>query len=213
MLYAVLSAGPGWDWATLSGLYPNVDVYEQQLRTLESYRNDNFDNGAAHFLLAYHYMLAGHNEPAAAELREVVRLQPGDQLAEQLLKGLTTPASPSSSPPSLAGGPEPSADGPSLPPAAPVELGSIVGHWQASRPDGSKFQLSLGTDNKFTWNFSQQDKQQKLAGTFTLADNYLILKANDQNALVGQVALEPGDKLIFKLAGGSPNDPGLTFTR
>src|SRR5262249_5496758 len=35
-LYAVLSAGPGWDWATLSGLYPNVSVYTQQLRELEN---------------------------------------------------------------------------------------------------------------------------------------------------------------------------------
>ncbi|HEX4145316.1 MAG TPA: tetratricopeptide repeat protein [Pirellulales bacterium] len=212
-MYAVLSAGPGWDWATLSGLYPNVDVYEQQLRALESYRNENFDVGAAHFLLAYHYMLAGHNEPAAEELREVVRLQPGDQLATQLLKGLTTPASPTSNPADLAGGFEPSAaTGPALLPSTPVELSSIVGHWQASRPDGSKFALTLGADNKFTWDFTQQDKQQKLVGTFTLADNYLILKASDQNALVGQVALEPGDQLIFKLAGGSPNDPGLTFT-
>ena len=30
-LYAVLSAGPGWDWTTLIGLYPNVDVYTAQL--------------------------------------------------------------------------------------------------------------------------------------------------------------------------------------
>ena len=93
-------------------------------------------------------------------------------------------------------------------------IGSIVGHWQASRPDGSKFAVEPGapTTNSLG-NFTQQDKQQKLAGTFTLADNYLILKASDQNALVGKSALEPGDKLIFKLAGGSPNDPGLTFTR
>ena len=35
--YAVLSAGPGWDWTTLSGLYPNVDVYTEQLRALEQY--------------------------------------------------------------------------------------------------------------------------------------------------------------------------------
>ena len=25
--YTVLSAGPGWDWTTLAGLYPNMDVY------------------------------------------------------------------------------------------------------------------------------------------------------------------------------------------
>ena len=30
-IYAVLSAGPGWDWTTMSGLYPNVNVYTQQL--------------------------------------------------------------------------------------------------------------------------------------------------------------------------------------
>jgi len=34
-LYSVLSAGPGWDWTTLSSLYPSVDTYTAQLRTLE----------------------------------------------------------------------------------------------------------------------------------------------------------------------------------
>ena len=29
--YAVLSAGPGWDWTTLSALYPDVEVYTAQL--------------------------------------------------------------------------------------------------------------------------------------------------------------------------------------
>ncbi|HTU25301.1 MAG TPA: tetratricopeptide repeat protein, partial [Pirellulales bacterium] len=211
-LYAVLSAGPGWDWATLSGLYPNVDTYEAQLRALEAYRNENFDVGAAHFLLAYHYMLAGHNDPAAAELREVVRLEPNDTLSAQLLKGLTTPATPGNPGDVAGGGPNPDA-GPKLPPAAPIEQAAVIGHWNASRPDGSKFEMTLGSDNKFTWNFTAQDKQQKLAGTFTLADNYLILKASDQNALVGQLSMEPGGKLNFKLAGGSPNDPGLSFSR
>ena len=36
-LYAVLSVGPGWDWTTLIGLYPSVDVYTTQLRALEEY--------------------------------------------------------------------------------------------------------------------------------------------------------------------------------
>jgi tetratricopeptide (TPR) repeat protein len=213
-LYAVLSAGPGWDWATLSGLYPSVDIYEQQLRALEAYRNENFDVPAAHFLLAYHYMLAGHNDPAAAELREVVRLEPRDQLASQLLKGLTTPASPGSDPNNPASQPgAPTLDGPAMP-SAPVDAAAIVGHWKASRSEGSKFELNLGADGKFSWQFAQPDgKEQKLNGTYTLADNYLILKASDQNALVGQVGMGSDGKLIFKLAGGSPNDPGLSFTR
>ena len=29
-IYAVLSIGPGWDWTTLSGFYPDVNIYTQQ---------------------------------------------------------------------------------------------------------------------------------------------------------------------------------------
>ena len=179
---------------------------------MEAYRNENMDKPATHFVLAYHYLLAGHNEPAAEELKEVVSLEPQDQLAAQLLKGLTTPASPGGDPnnPAAPGGAAP--EGPSLP-TTPVQQSDVVGHWKASRPEGSKFEMTLGADNKFTWQFSQPDgKQQKLSGTYTLADNYLILKAGDQNALVGQVGMESAGKLIFKLAGGSPQDPGLSFT-
>ena len=34
-IHPVLDVGPGWDWKTLSSLYPNVDVYANQLRALE----------------------------------------------------------------------------------------------------------------------------------------------------------------------------------
>ena len=34
--YAVLSAGPGWDWTTLSGFYSDVNLYTQQLRAWSS---------------------------------------------------------------------------------------------------------------------------------------------------------------------------------
>ena len=34
--YAVLTAGPGWNWATIVGLYPDVDTYSNQLRALEA---------------------------------------------------------------------------------------------------------------------------------------------------------------------------------
>src|SRR6185437_12399128 len=91
-MYSVLSAGPGWDWTTMSGLYANNDVYTGQLRALEAYRTQNPNAAYAHFLLAYQYMMLGYKEQAAAELNAVVALQPSDQLAAQLLRGLTTPA-------------------------------------------------------------------------------------------------------------------------
>jgi tetratricopeptide (TPR) repeat protein len=40
-VYAALSVGPGWDWTTLSALYPDTDVYTQQLRSLEQYASQN----------------------------------------------------------------------------------------------------------------------------------------------------------------------------
>ncbi len=199
-VYAVVSVGPGWDWTTVSNLYPNIDVYSQQLAALENYTAQHPDAPGPQFLLGYHYLLGGHNDHAAAEFERVVQLQPKDQLAAQLLKGLTTRGDV----------PQP---GPPAEPAKPVEASSVVGAWKSSRPDGSNFEMNLASDNKFSWKFSQQDKQQAMNGTYTLADNYLILKASDQNALVGQVELTASNQLKFKLAGGNPADPGLTFTR
>ena len=36
-LHAVLAAGPGWNWNTLSSLYTNAQIYTKQLRALEQY--------------------------------------------------------------------------------------------------------------------------------------------------------------------------------
>src|SRR5262249_26682996 len=167
----------------------------------EAYRTQHPQESAARFLLAYHYLLAGNNTQASAELQAVVELEPKDQLAAQLLAGLTTAPEEQPTPP------------PAAAPAEPAELASLVGNWRGTRPDGAKFELNLTGDRRFSWKFDQQDKQQQLTGTNTLADNYLILTARDQNALVGRVELLSDDKLTFKLAGGSPNDPGLTFSR
>jgi hypothetical protein len=88
-----------------------------------------------------------------------------------------------------------------------------VGDWKATRPDGSAFGLKLTSDNNFTWQFSQQGKQQTLNGSYTVANNYLILKSSDQNTLLGQVAMADPSHFNFKLAGDNPADPGLNFTR
>ena len=92
-LYAVLSVGPGWDWTTMAGLYPNIDVYTSQLRKLEAFVSANPKSTAGHFVLAYHYLTQGHTEEAVSQLKQVVALAPQDTLCAQLVKQFSPPRS------------------------------------------------------------------------------------------------------------------------
>jgi tetratricopeptide (TPR) repeat protein len=88
-LYAVLAAGPGWDRKTMGGLYPDWDTYTSQFRNLESYVQEHPDDGSAHFLLAYHHLVLNNKDQAVAQLKDVVRLVPKDQLSVAMLKALS----------------------------------------------------------------------------------------------------------------------------
>jgi thioredoxin-like negative regulator of GroEL len=88
-LYDVLSAGPGWDWTTLAGLYSSVDVYSEQLRSLEAFCNANPQAASARFVLGSLYMTQGSADAAANLFKQVVALQPQDRLSAQLLAVLT----------------------------------------------------------------------------------------------------------------------------
>jgi tetratricopeptide (TPR) repeat protein len=202
-IYAVLSAGPGWNWSTLSGLYPSIDVYTQQLRALEAYRKQHPDASYAHFLLAYQYLTCGKTEAAAKELKDVVRINPQDPLAAQLLAGLQ-PADPNAPPPQPA---EPPA------PGKPVTTAELAGNWTAQKPDGSSISLQLGADSKFAWKYTQNGKSHDFGGSYTVADNLLVLNQNNTPAMVGQVSGADGKRFNFHLAGSPPGDPGLTFMK
>src|SRR5262249_2959770 len=64
VLDSLLARSPGMDWTTLSGLYGNADDYVQQLRRLEAQCKSDPRDAAAHFVLAYHYLITGHAEEA-----------------------------------------------------------------------------------------------------------------------------------------------------
>ena len=91
-LYAVLAAGPGWDWETMHALYPDVATYTEQLRTLEAYQRANPTSPEASFVLAYQYLVLGHLDAAIRQLENVVKLLPESQLASELLAALKAEA-------------------------------------------------------------------------------------------------------------------------
>ena len=190
-VYAVLSVGPGWDWSTLSGCYPDVNVYTAQLRALEQYRNDHISSPEVRFLLAYQYMSCGFSDAAVAELKEVVRLSPKDQLSAQLLAALSQ-KNQADTKPSLSAAP--------TAPAKPVDAASLVGNWVATRSDGA-------------WKHTLQGKSQNFSGGYTVADNLLILKEGGNPAMIGQIVAVDANGFTFKLAGNNPADPGLAFSR
>ena len=198
-VYAVLSVGPGWDWATLSSFYPRQDVYAGQLHALEQYVASHQNVGEAKFLLGYHYLTGGHNDAAAEQFKAAAQLNPQDQLSAQLVSALA-PAAVQPAAPSAA----PIAD-------KPVDASALAGVWTCTRTDGTTITLSLAQDAKYTWKFAQKDKPQEFNGAYVLTDNLLILKQGNSPVMVGQVTMLPDNRFNFKMAGDNPSDPGLTF--
>jgi tetratricopeptide (TPR) repeat protein len=87
-IYAVLAAGPGWNWETMSGLYPDVPSYTAHLRKLEAHLRTHPDDGSAHFMLAYHYLVLNQLDAAVGELRMAAKLSPRDKVSPALLEVL-----------------------------------------------------------------------------------------------------------------------------
>ncbi len=201
-VYAVLSAGPGWDWTTLSSLYGNVADYTTQLRALESFVKKNPKSSDAHFLLAYHYLTAGHPDAAQAELHEVDKLTPNDRLVTQLLTLSSKPDDEGAKPT------------PKPPPADDklLKAEQVVGAWTAGGSGGSKFQMTLNEDSTFAWKFTSGKKSDEIKGVFAVEQNNLALEVDDGSVMLAEIALT-GNQLHFKVIGGEPNDPGLTFAK
>jgi tetratricopeptide (TPR) repeat protein len=203
-LYAVLSVGPGWDWTTMAGLYPSIDVYTQQLRALEAYVTQNPKSVGSRFVLAYHYMTQGHNDEALAQLKGIVQLNPNDTLSAQLITQL--------SPPSDNSAPPPSTTTTAATPAA--KAGKIEGTWKASPAKQTSINLNVRDDGTFTWKVDTNGKAQDIVGNWSLAGGILTLAQNDNGgALVGNVTWPSETQFNFRALGAPPSDPGLTFSQ
>lgn len=200
-LYAVLSAGPGWDWTTLIGLYPGVDVYTAQLRALEDYQRANPASAAAPFVLGYHYLTQGHAKAALAAFQQVVNLQPANTLAAQLVALLSNDPNK----------PKPETVAAATP--AEARKGNLAGSWKASPEPGVTIDLTLGDDGGFRWNVNHQGQSQPIEGKYSYDNGVLSLVRAENDAMVGRVTWNTDSQFVFQAMGGGPTDPGLTFAR
>ena len=200
-LYAVLAVGPGWDWTTMVGLYPGVDVYTGQLRNLEAFTKANRSSASGRFVLAYHYLTQGHIDNAVAQFKQVVALDPQDTLSAQLLKQFSKPGTEQAKP-------------------APTETvaqakpGRLPGEWTARPNNDTTIRVNIADDGNFTWKVDTKGKTHQLVGKWTLGDDVLTLaQAGEGGALVGRVTWQTGDRFQFRTIGTAVDDPGLVFTK
>lgn len=211
-LHAVLASGPGWDWATMRDLYPDIDTYTVQLRALEDFARVNQDSADAQFVLGYHYLTEGYQDAGIARFQRVVELQPKDLLAVRIVES----AVPDAATTSLEGAVE-------EPPQAPVEaaaaggatlnLDQLRGDWQATQDDGSSFTLSLAADDTFTWKFAQGDQSNSLQGNYSVSNDLLILEPESGTPMVARISETGSDGFRFKMAGTPEEDDGLKFSK
>ena len=215
-VHSVLAVGPGWDWATLSGMYSDVAIYTVQLRQLEATVKQNPMDAANRFLLAYHYLSDGYPDAAVRQLQQVVVLMPNDQVAASLLKMSAAPQANSLSDPASLPIPEPPTDlpSPSDNVETPIDAATIMGNWTATREDGASFGLSLTDDAKFTWSFTPKGQPpQSFSGTYSLEGNVIALEREGGGSLVAEITSNDGSKFNFKMVGAPDSDPGLSFVK
>jgi len=198
VLNSLLAVAPGMDWTTLVSLYGNLDDYIAQLRALEAHVGANPNDAAAAFVLAYHYLVMGHNEDAIERLRTVVRLQPRDQTAARLLTALEGP--------------------PEIPPTTTASTldapeTDLVGRWRSVAAD-AEIDLTVDEDSQFIWRATSSGKPPvELRGDLTTTSDLLILDTVEHGAMIGEVMSAGPDRFQFLVAGAPPGDSGLSFER
>jgi tetratricopeptide (TPR) repeat protein len=218
-LYPVLSVGPGWDWSTLIGLYPGVSTYTTQLRALERARNENPARPSIRFLLAYHYVTAGHDKDAIRELERLQTLQPDDKLATSMLSRLKGDGPPEPAAPPPADGAEPPLEAPRAiatpdPTVKSLKLSDLAGVWKAQPAPEVTIELTFKDESEFAWKVTEKGAARTILGASSLGNGLLTLVPNQGGQpMVGTLSEFSPTGFRFKLAGGGPDDKGLEFKK
>jgi len=196
--HPVLNAGPGWDWTVLQTFYPSVDVYARQLRALEQSVSEHASDHATRFLLAYHYLMLGHQAAARVQLQQVVEFQPRDLLAKNILAGLSN---------------APEAETKSPRTVAVATANPLSGLWTSHPVPGVAIEATLDPGGHFVWAYKEKDQSRTFTGRYIHQGESLIFSREDGQMMDGLLTLERNNRFWFRLKNAEPSDPGLVFSK
>ena len=157
-LYAVLSAGPGWDWTTLSDF--------TRAWTSTRTRCTLWRNTAPSTRNQPGPVRPGVPLPHSGPHRGRRRGAEGGREASARRSALGAAGHAALR---RQGGGSPACRHPARPGSRgrSRRQGNLVGAWKASPAMGTTIELTLGGDSKFKWNIVSQGKTQPIAGTYT----------------------------------------------
>jgi tetratricopeptide (TPR) repeat protein len=213
-LNGVLAVGPGWDWPTIRGLYPDAATYTKQFRALEKYVSDNPKDAAGHFVLAYHYISLGHAEFALKQFQQAADLEPKDPVAKQMVTMLTKGSAKDNPNEADNEPPLPGGTGTAAPAgASAVTLEKLTGNWTAKRGKET-FNLVMTKEDRFTWtHVDASGKKTEVKGVYALEKGALALEMDSGGVMLANVSFKGDKELSFRMVNDNDKDAGLTFTR
>ena len=191
-LHPVLAVGPGWDWTTMSSLYPSPDVYTGQLRALEAAVTKTPSAADLRFLLGYHYLACGHTDNAKVMFGEVKNLAPNDMVTTQLTKML--------------GGPAANAPAPPKESTVKIDAAKLQGIWSASRGGKTTFELTLSPDKSFRWVYKAGKTTQEVKGAYAIDGNVLAMEPDAGGVMLAEIDDPADGNFDFKPIGTTGSD-------
>ena len=73
--------------------------------------------------------------------------------------------------------------------------------------------MTFQDQGHFTWKVAHQGQDHQFQGESSYVNGILTLAQDQNNAMVGDVVWQDPNHFQFKVLGGGPSDPGLTFTK
>ena len=73
--------------------------------------------------------------------------------------------------------------------------------------------MTFQDQDHFTWKVAHQGQEHEFQGSSSYVNGILTLAQDQDNAMVGDLNWQDPNHFQFKVLGGGPSDPGLTFAK